>query len=141
MSSGYYPEGDSSPKLDADDTTLFQELIGILRWAVKIGRVNILTELLMLSSNQACPREGHLEQIYHIFKFLKRRPKLNLYFNPQAPFIDPSWLEGDDTQTFRDQYRDAEEQLPDNHLFPEPHGVSVSTTAYTNSSYAANKFT
>ena len=141
MSSGYYSEVDSSPELDANDTTLFQELIGILRWAVEIGRVNILTELSMLSSHQACPREGHLEEIYHIFMLLKRHPKLTLYSDPQAPFIDPSWFEGDDAQTFFDQYRDAEEQLPDDHLCPEPHGVSVSTTAYANSSHAANKIT
>ena len=112
------PEADSSPELSADDTTLFQELIGILRWAVEIGRVDILTELLMLSSHQACPREGHLEQIYHIFMFLKRHPKLTLYFDPQEPIIDPSWFEGDDAQTFCNQYRDTEEQLPDEHLCP-----------------------
>ena len=141
MSSGYYLEVDSSPELDADDTMLFQELIGILRWVVEIGRVNILTELSVLSSHQACPREGHLEQIYHIFTFLKRHPKLTLYFDPQAPFIDLLWLEGDDTQTFCDQYRDAEEQLPDDHLCPEPCGVSVSTLVYVNSSHAGNKIT
>ena len=83
MSAVYYPETDSSPELDLEDTTLFQELIGILRWAVEIGRVDILTELLMLSTYQALPREGHLEQIYHIFAFLKKNPKLTLYFDTQ----------------------------------------------------------
>ena len=141
MSSGYYPETDSSPELGVDDITLFQELIGILRWAVEIGRVDVLTELSMLSSYQACPREGHLEQVYHIFTYLKRHPKLTLYFDPQEPFIDPSWFEGDDAQTFRDQYRDAEEQLPDDHLCPKPRGIPVSTTAYVDSSHAANKVT
>ena len=71
MSAGYYPEMDSSPELDQEDTTLFQELIGILCWAVEIGRVDILMELSMLSTYQALPREGYLEQIYHIFALLE----------------------------------------------------------------------
>ena len=141
MSAGYYPETDSSPELDTDGVTLFQELIGILRWAVEIGRVDILTELSMLSTYQASPREGHLEQIYHIFAFLKKNPKLTLYFDPQEPMIEPSWFTGDDRDVFLDQYRDAREQLPDERLCPEPLGVSVTTTAYVDSSHAANKVT
>ena len=141
MSSGYYPEEDSSPELDEDGITLFQELVGTLRWAVEIGRVDILTELSMLSSHQASPREGHLEQIYHMFSFLKKNPKLTLYFDPQEPEIDPSWFNGDSVDVFRDQYRDAEEQLPDVHLCPEPRGVPVSTTAYVDASHGANRIT
>ena len=141
MTSDYYPEMDHSPELDSDGTTLFQELIGILRWAVEIGRVDILTELSMLSTYQASPREGHLEQLYHIFAFLKKNPKLTLYFDPQEPMVDPSWFTGDDRDVFLDQYRDAEEQLPDEHLCPEPLGIPMSTTAYVDSSHAANKVT
>ena len=33
MSAGYYPETDSSPELNLEDTTLFQELMGILHRA------------------------------------------------------------------------------------------------------------
>ena len=51
--------------------------------------------------------------------------------------IDPSWFTGDDRDTFLDQYCDAEEH----HLCTEPLGVSVSTTAYVDSSHAANKVT
>ena len=89
MASNYYPEMDSSPELDSPEIRTFQELIGILRWAVEIGRVDILTEISMLSSYQAAPRQGHLDQLYHIFAHLKKKPKLTLYFDPQEPHIDP----------------------------------------------------
>ena len=102
MSAGYYPETDSSPELNLEDTTLFQELMGILHWAVEIGRVDIFTELSMLSTYQASQREGHLEQIYHIFAFLKKNPKLTLYFNPQEPMVEPSWFTGDGRDVFLD---------------------------------------
>ena len=55
--------------------------------------------------------------------------------------IDPTWFTGDDRDVFLDQYCDTEEQLPDERLCPEPLGVSVSTTAYVDSSHAANKVT
>ena len=141
MTTNYYPVMDTSPELDSNGITTYQELIGMLRWSVEIGRVDILTELSMLSSYQAAPRQGHLEQIYHIFAYLKKKPKLTLYFDPQEPDIDPRWFDGDSEDIFKEQYRDAEEQLPDSTMMPEPRGTSTSTTAYVDASHAANKVT
>ena len=46
----YAPKMDASPALNATDASYFQLLIGILRWTVEIGRINIATEISMLSS-------------------------------------------------------------------------------------------
>ena len=46
---GYKPELDVSPELDADKVQRYQQLIGILRWAIELGRVDILTETAMMS--------------------------------------------------------------------------------------------
>ena len=81
MSSGYRPELDESVKLNENDTQYFQELIVMLRWATEIGRVGILTKLAMLSSHQAYPRQGHMEEVLQICAFLKNKPKLSLYFD------------------------------------------------------------
>ena len=35
MAQGFAPELDSSPELNSDDLTLYQEMIGVLRWAVE----------------------------------------------------------------------------------------------------------
>ena len=45
--------------------TFFQQLIGILRWAVELGRINIACEVSILSSFLAAPRMGHIEAILH----------------------------------------------------------------------------
>ncbi len=95
----------------------------------------------MLSSYQAAPRQGHLDQLYHIFAYLKKKPKLTLYFDPQEPHIDPCWFEGDSEEIFRNQYRDAWEQLPDTAMMPQPLGMPASITAYVDASHAANKVT
>ena len=139
MSTQYIPELDNTPELNANDVQLYQELIGILRWASEIGRVDILHELTLLSSYQASPREGHLEQIYHIFGYLKGKGKMTLYFDPALPPIDPSSFTGSSADAFRTIYRGAQEQKPDN--APEPRGRSVKSTAFVDASHAANKVT
>ena len=63
MQSSFVPELDQTPELSADDTTLYQEMIGMLRWATELGRVDILHEISILSQYQSSPREGHLEQL------------------------------------------------------------------------------
>ena len=103
-------------------------MIGILRWATEIGRVDILTELSLLSAYQASPRRGHFEQVIHIFAFLKEHQKLTLYFDATKPDLDPGLFLGSTPEEFRERYGDAKEELPPH--MPEPRGRIVTTTAY-----------
>ena len=139
MSSNFLPELDDSEELNAEDQTFYQELIGILRWATEIGRVDILTEISLLSSYQASPRRGHLEQVIHFFAFLKKHPKLTLYFDAQEPRMDPSLFVGSTAAEFKEMYRDAHEELP-KHM-PGPRGRKVTTTAYVDASHTSNRKT
>ena len=82
----------------------------------------------MLSSYQASPIEGHMENIYHVFAFLKKKPKLTLYFDPREPLIDPSWFQGNSVENFKEQYRDSEEQLTPSQMCPYTIDMPVSTT-------------
>jgi hypothetical protein len=91
MKADYRPELDVTAELNADGTRYFQELIGILRWAIELGRIDIAMETSMLSSHLALPREGHLQQVYNIFAFLKNsKPKRNIAFDPQHPNVKES---------------------------------------------------
>jgi hypothetical protein len=56
-----------------------ESLIGILRWIVELGRVDICLEVSMMSSHLVLPREGYLEQGFHIFAHLKK------YHNTETP--------------------------------------------------------
>ena len=71
----YRPELDTSAELKADGVQYYQELIGVLRWAVELGRVDILVETSLMSSHLALPRVGHLERLYQMFGYLKQQPK------------------------------------------------------------------
>ena len=44
------PIVDTSAELDEDEASYYSSLIGIVRWMVEIGRVDIAVEVSMLSS-------------------------------------------------------------------------------------------
>ena len=54
MSSSYRPEEDVSAEPEGTDHTYFQELIGILRWAIELGRIDIMIERPITTCNQSC---------------------------------------------------------------------------------------
>ena len=137
MMSGYSPEIDESDELGPEEITFYQEIIGMLRWAIEIGRVDIHMEVSLLSSYQASPRIGHLEQLLHIVAFLKKKPKLTLYFDPALPKIDESMFDGNDREQFLDYYRGAMEEIPSRP--PKPRGRPVQMTAFVDASHAPNK--
>ncbi len=53
---------DFSDILDPDCSSFYQHLIGVMRWMIELGCIDIATEVFMLSSYLACPRKGHLEK-------------------------------------------------------------------------------
>ena len=55
--SGYRPEMDVTTELQNELVSCFLQLIGILRWAVEIGRLDIYLEVSQLSQHQALPRD------------------------------------------------------------------------------------
>ena len=58
LKSGYRPELDTSQELKHDVLQRYQELIGLLRWAVELGRVDILLKTALMSTHLALPRRG-----------------------------------------------------------------------------------
>ena len=138
MCQSYRPELDSSEELEGEDITYYQELMGILRWSMEIGRVDIHTEVSMLSAYQASPRRGYLSALYQIFAYLKQKPKLSLYFDPRLPNIDYTAFQ-DNAHDFQEYYRDAVEEMPPR--VPKPRGRYVLTTAFVDASLMANRVT
>ena len=72
LQTSYRPKIDTTPELIPTDAAYYQSLIGMLRWMVEIGRVDICLEVSMMSSHLVLPREGYLEQLYHIFARIKK---------------------------------------------------------------------
>ena len=121
-------------ELKADGVQYYQEIVGMLRWAVEIGRVDILLEVSMMSAHLALPREGHLEQVIHIFGYLKVHKKLRIMFDSDYPQISSNRFKSYDWFDF---YKDAKEGIPSN--MPEPRGLHMSTSAFVDADLAGDK--
>ena len=57
-------------ELGDDLATKYQQMIGILQWSVELGYIDIITEVLFLSSFNVSPCRGYLEAAYRVFKHL-----------------------------------------------------------------------
>jgi len=100
MQTNYRPGLDVSPILGPEQANYYQSLIGILRWAVELGRINIYVDVALLSSHLVEPRTGHLNQVFHIFSYLKAHLNSHMVFDPnyvswdQATFEEERFLQG-----------------------------------------------
>ena len=136
LTSGYHPSIDTSRELNADETQFYQECVGMLRWVVELGRVDILLEVALMSQYLANPREGHLEQIYHIFGHLRQVGKRTIYLDPQYPNISEERFTKFDWEDF---YKDAVEQISP--YAPEPRSRSLFLHVFVDSDHAGDKVT
>ena len=57
---------------------------------VEISRLDICLEVSTLSSHLALPREGHLQQLFHMFAYIKRKHISEMVFDPSDPVVDES---------------------------------------------------
>ena len=133
LSKSYKPDLDDTGELKADGIQFYQELIGSLRWAIELGRVDILLETSLMSKFVAMPREGHLEQVLHIVGYLKQHPKLRILFDDYVPRLKEKWFKSYDWIDF---YRDAAEAIPPN--MPEPRGRDATITCFVDANHAGD---
>jgi hypothetical protein len=134
MQVGYRPELDISAVLGPEQANYFQSLIGILRWEVELGRIDIHIDVSMLSSHLAQPRIGHLEQVFHIFSYLKHHLNSHLVFDPNYVTWDEASFSKFDWTEF---YHDAREAMPPN--APPSRGHPVQINAFVDANHAGNK--
>ncbi len=110
LTTGYRPKLDESDELDTDGIQFFQELIGMLRWMVELGRIDIMMEVSMLLLHLVCPRQRHLDEALRIFGHLKSNYKRSIAFGPRYPDVDQTRFV---THDWYDVYRDAKEPMSD----------------------------
>jgi hypothetical protein len=130
--SGYRPEMDVTPELDAARMRYYQELIGVLRWICELGRIDILCSVAMLSHRLAMPREWYLDQCFQMFGYLKRHDRWMMVFDETEPNIDPSWFTKCDCAEL---YPYAKEATPPN--APEVRGRAVTTHCFVDAATKA----
>ena len=85
LEKGDHPELGASEFLDADGITKYQSLIGSSQWAVSLGRFDIATAVMTLSSFRSAPRRGHLERAKRIVAYLCKMKNATICFRTREP--------------------------------------------------------
>ena len=129
--SNWKPELDVTPELGEEDAHYYQQQIGVLRWLVELGRVDVCTEVSMLAAFSASPRQGHLAAVLHLYGYLKKHTKSKMVFDPTP--MEHVEMELKDWSDF---YKPYEEVVPPD--APESRGKSVQTTCFVDSDHAGD---
>ena len=122
---GDHPELDDSELLDATGTQQYLSLVGMLQWAISLGRFDIATAVMSMSSFRAAPRRGHLDRVKRICGYLARMKHAALKFRTHKPdYSDINLAEHD----WFEIYGDVHELVPED--APKPLGHNVVLTHY-----------
>ena len=78
------------PVLDPYFESYYQSQIGVLRWMVELGWADINTEVSIMTSCLAPPREGHIEAVLHVYSYLFEKHNTRLALDLSYPEIDKS---------------------------------------------------
>ena len=121
-----HPELDDSPLLGVDDIAKYQSIIGALQWAISLGRFDIATAVMSMSSFRVAPRQGHLERLQRICGYLYKFRAGAIRVRTELPdYSDLSYKEYDWERTV---YGKVKEELPSD--APPPKGKPVATATY-----------
>jgi hypothetical protein len=128
---GDHPKLDTSELLDLTGIKQFQSLIGSAQWAVQLGRLNITTAVMTMSSFRAAPQQGHLTRAKRIIKYLVKTRNAAIRVRTDLPDLpDPehdwSYL----------VYEGAKEIIPNS--APDPLGRQVKLISYVDANLFHN---
>ncbi len=133
LANKYRPELDVSPLLDTAHHTLYMQLMGILCWAVELGRIDIHLSVALMAQYLAQPRLGHLDQLYHIVAYIKAHLHSHIILDATLPHINSERFMTVDWSSF---YPDAVEAIPKN--APAPRGKAIIMSCFVDADRAGN---
>ena len=126
LDKGDHPELDTSELLDEDGIGKYQSMIGAMQWAIAIGRFDIATATMSLSSFRVAPRVGHLERCKRVYGYLAKMKHAMIRIRTDEP--DFSGLPEIVYDWARSVYGDVVEVIPSD--CPKALGKYVTLTHY-----------
>ena len=78
----------------------------------ELGRVDIKVETSLMASCMVMPRHGNIDQLFHIFAFLRNKHSTEMVLEPSEPEIDQSCFEKEDWSTMVYSY--CSDDIPPN---------------------------
>ena len=137
LEKGDHPELDTSELLDQDGIQKYQSLIGALQWTVSLGRIDVNTAVMTLSSFRVEPRKGHMDRIKRVYSYLAKMKHATIRIRTEEP--DLSGLPDQVFDWEKSVYGEVTELLPDD--APRPLGKEVVTISYHDANLYHNVIT
>ncbi len=101
---------------------------------VELGRIDIATEVSLLSSHLAYPCKGHLETALHIMSYLSQKHNTRLIFDLTYPKIDMGQFPQYNWTEF---YSNVEEAIPVD--MPKPLGKDLEVCMMCDNDHAGDR--
>ena len=127
LDKGDHPELDTSEFLDDVETQRYQSLIGSLQWAISIGRLDINTAVMSLSSFRAMPRKGHMDRVKRMYGYLSKMKDVMIRIRTEEPDLSALPIPSYDWE--KSVYGNVTEIIPKD--LPSPLGKYVTLTHYS----------
>ena len=134
----YWPELGQSDDLIPELASRYLQLIGILCWALDIGRIYIFAEVEVMLQYSASPLLGNLEGLYNMFEYLKKNEMYRVIFDLFQKNVDESVFSSGTTDC-KELYGYIKKELPPGIL--EPLGKNAHTTFFVDSNHYGNVVT
>ena len=93
----------------------------------------------MMSSHLAMPRKGHLDQVLHIFAYLRKYDNTELVYDPSDPVVEQGVFERRDWTSSEFGAVRGKEEVPPN--MPEPRGLGLVMHAKVDLDHASDMIT
>ena len=126
---GDHPELDETAVVTPEKRRIYWSLIGMLQWAVTLGRIDIAIAVSTMSRFRVEPRQGHLDRVGRIFGYLRYYKSTSIKFRVDEPDYS-SYTKTDHNWEY--VYGGVTEEKPDD--APEPKGKRVVLTSFVDAS-------
>ncbi len=114
----------------------YQQLIGQLRWAVELSRIDIHLPVAILAQHLATPIVGHLDHAFLIYTYIKKHLPSHIILGTTKPLVnEESFMQADWSKFYHDTH---EAILPN---APAPHECSVILSCFVDADHAGNQVT
>ena len=111
-------------------------MIGILRWLVKLRRIDTITEGSFLLLFNVSPRKDHLEAAYRVFEYLYHyKTGGRVVFNDAKPEVNEGHFR---EVNWKSIYENLTKDIPSN--MPEPRGNPVTILMFYDAAFAGDLF-
>ena len=126
LEKGDHPELDTSELLGQKDVTTYMSLIGQLQWLITLGRFDVMSAVVALSTFRSAPRVGHLERAKRVFGYVAKFKEAAIRVRTGLPNFDRFPHKNHDWS--KTVYGDMHEEFP--HNMPTPLGKLVRISEY-----------